>query len=55
MQARAPGVIKLLGEHAVVYGKLSLASAISLYAHAKQRRKEVNLQLSLRIFQRATS
>ena len=34
MQARAPGVIKLLGEHAVVYGKLSLASAISIYANA---------------------
>jgi mevalonate kinase len=30
----APGVIKLLGEHAVVYGKLSLAAAISLYASA---------------------
>jgi len=29
---KAPGVVKLLGEHAVVYGKLSLAVAISAYA-----------------------
>ncbi|MEM3781495.1 MAG: mevalonate kinase [Candidatus Micrarchaeaceae archaeon] len=32
---RAPGVIKLLGEHAVVYGKLSLAMAIDMYATAR--------------------
>ncbi len=34
MEVRAPAVIKLLGEHAVVYGKMSLAVAISLYANA---------------------
>lgn len=32
MIVKAPGVIKLTGEHAVVYGKLSLAAAIRLYA-----------------------
>ncbi|MEM0106892.1 MAG: mevalonate kinase [Candidatus Micrarchaeaceae archaeon] len=30
----APGVIKLLGEHAVVYGKLSIALGINQYAKA---------------------
>ncbi|MGC8710494.1 MAG: mevalonate kinase [Candidatus Micrarchaeia archaeon] len=34
MQAIAPAVIKLLGEHAVVYGKFALAAAISIYARA---------------------
>lgn len=34
MDIKAPGVVKLLGEHAVVYGKLSVAVAISLYATA---------------------
>ncbi len=34
MDIKAPGVIKLLGEHAVVYGKLSVAVAVSLYARA---------------------
>ncbi|MGC8676083.1 MAG: mevalonate kinase [Candidatus Micrarchaeia archaeon] len=34
-EVKAPGVIKLLGEHAVVYGKLSLAMAIDVYASAK--------------------
>ncbi|MEM3482803.1 MAG: mevalonate kinase [Candidatus Micrarchaeaceae archaeon] len=34
IEASAPGVIKLLGEHAVVYGKLSLAMAINIYATA---------------------
>lgn len=32
---RAPGVLKLLGEHAVVYGKLSVAAAVDLYATAE--------------------
>lgn len=31
-EVRAPGVVKLFGEHAVVYGKLSVAAAIGLYA-----------------------
>ncbi len=35
MEARAPAVVKLLGEHAVVYGKMSLAVAISLHAVTK--------------------
>jgi mevalonate kinase len=29
---KAPGVIKLFGEHAVVYGKLAVAAAIKLYS-----------------------
>jgi mevalonate kinase len=32
MEVKAPGVVKLLGEHAVVYGKLALAVAIDVYA-----------------------
>ncbi len=35
MDVKAPGVVKLLGEHAVVYGKLAVAVAVSLYATAK--------------------
>lgn len=35
MEVRAPAVIKLLGEHAVVYGKMSLAVAINLFSKAK--------------------
>ncbi len=34
----APAVIKLLGEHAVVYGRLSVAAAISLYAEASMEK-----------------
>ena len=34
---KAPGVVKLLGEHAAVYGKLSIAAAVSLYASASAR------------------
>lgn len=34
MRVKAPAVVKLLGEHAVVYGKLSLAAAVGLYAYA---------------------
>ena len=40
MEVKAPGVVKLLGEHAVVYGKLALAVAISMYA--KVSTKETN-------------
>ncbi len=32
--ARAPGVVKLFGEHAVVYGKLAVAMAVGLYSTA---------------------
>jgi mevalonate kinase len=38
----APGVIKLFGEHAVVYGKLSIAAAIGVYAKCKAERIEIN-------------
>ncbi len=31
----APGVVKLLGEHAVVYGKTAVAAAINIYASAE--------------------
>ena len=35
MQVKAPGVIKLLGEHAVVYGYTCIAAAIDLYVNAE--------------------
>jgi mevalonate kinase len=35
MIAKAPGVIKLFGEHAVVYNRLALSSAVSLKAQVK--------------------
>jgi len=53
MQARAPGVIKLLGEHAVVYGKLSLASAISIYANAKAEKKKGDFAIELKDFSKS--
>lgn len=34
-KVRAPGVVKLLGEHAVVYGKLSVAVALGMYSLAE--------------------
>ncbi len=34
MIVKAPGVVKLLGEHAVVYGRLAVAIGINLYAKA---------------------
>jgi mevalonate kinase len=40
MEVRAPGVVKLLGEHAVVYGKLAVAVAISVYAKASVNETE---------------
>lgn len=42
MEILAPGVIKLFGEHAVVYGKLSIAAAIGVYAKCKAERIEIN-------------
>jgi mevalonate kinase len=53
MQAKAPGVIKLLGEHAVVYGKLSLASAISIYANAKAEKKKGEFAIELKDFSKS--
>ncbi len=38
MMVMAPGVVKLLGEHAVVYGRLSLAVGINIYAKASVHR-----------------
>ena len=35
MRTKAPGVIKLFGEHAVVYGSTAIAVAIDLYATSK--------------------
>lgn len=40
--AKAPGVIKLFGEHAVVYGKLAVAAAISTYATTEVSEAEGN-------------
>jgi mevalonate kinase len=34
IRASAPGVIKLLGEHAVVYGYTCIAAAVNLYVHS---------------------
>lgn len=34
VDVKAPGVVKLYGEHAVVYGRLSVAAAIDMYALA---------------------
>jgi mevalonate kinase len=33
--ANAPGVVKLFGEHAVIYGKMCIAAAIDIYASVK--------------------
>ncbi len=41
-EVKAPGVIKLFGEHAVVYGKLSVAAAIGMRASAKIGRASGN-------------
>lgn len=37
---RSPAVVKLLGEHAVVYGKLCIAAAIDIYAEVKIQKKD---------------
>ncbi|MGC8679802.1 MAG: mevalonate kinase [Candidatus Micrarchaeia archaeon] len=41
VEVLAPGVIKLFGEHAVVYGKMSVAAAISLYAKCRAERVDL--------------
>jgi mevalonate kinase len=38
ISAKAPGVVKLFGEHAVVYGKTCIAAAINRYAKVKIKR-----------------
>ena len=56
IEAKAPGVIKLFGEHAAVYGKLSVAVAISMYAKVSVRkRKDMNLKIILANFSDFTS
>lgn len=37
MEVRAPANIKLFGEHAVVYGRLAVATAVDLFASAKSK------------------
>ena len=48
MYVKAPGVIKLLGEHAVVYGKTAVAAAIDLYTKAEviERSDHIIIELS---------
>ncbi len=46
MEVRAPGVIKLFGEHAVVYGRLGVSAAIDMYATAvSQKHKKFEVLL----------
>lgn len=47
MEARAPGVIKLFGEHAVVYDRLAVAMAIDKYAYAKVEKSGAGLSIAL--------
>ncbi len=42
VEVKAPGVVKLLGEHAVVYGKLAAAAALDFYAVADIRENQSN-------------
>ncbi len=42
MEVKAPGVIKLLGEHAVVYGKLAIAAGIDMNAKASSSQNDSN-------------
>jgi mevalonate kinase len=49
IEVKSPGVIKLFGEHAVVYGKLSIAAAINLYAVTKVYKSDIkNISLKLK-------
>ena len=45
---KAPGVIKLLGEHAVVYGKLSIAAAVNVYVQVSLK-KVKNPRLTIKL------
>ncbi len=54
MLIKAPGIVKLLGEHAVVYGRLALAAAIDIYANASISDTGVDsLELYLKDFGKA--
>ncbi|HUB92440.1 MAG TPA: mevalonate kinase [Candidatus Saccharimonadales bacterium] len=47
-EVRAPGVVKLFGEHAVVYGKLSVAAAVGMYATVSvEETKGTELRIAL--------
>jgi mevalonate kinase len=49
MEVKAPGVIKLFGEHAVVYGRNSMAVAVSRYARcSSERAASDRLEITLR-------
>ncbi len=43
MEVSSPAVVKILGEHAVVYGKLAVAAAISFYAKAEVTNNGANI------------
>lgn len=47
MEIRAPGVIKLFGEHAVVYGRNSMALAVSRYAKCSSEERAGGLRIAL--------
>jgi mevalonate kinase len=47
MEVRAPGVIKLFGEHAVVYGRNSMALAVSKYAKCSSEEASGGLGIAL--------
>src|SRR5271157_1755043 len=47
MEVRAPGVIKLFGEHAVVYGRNSMALAVSKYARCSFEETSGGLGIAL--------
>lgn len=47
MEIRAPGVIKLFGEHAVVYGRNSMALAVSKYARCSSEEASGGLGIAL--------
>ncbi len=53
---KAPGVIKLFGEHAVVYGKLALAAAIGMYSEVQvERTDDQKLTLEVPILELSAS
>ncbi len=56
MEYTAPGVVKLFGEHSVVYGRLAVAAAISLQAKATvEKVDESNLVVTLADLQKSRS
>ena len=50
-EVKAPGVVKLFGEHAAVYGKLSLAAAVVMYATVSVKpRSDTSMKIVLANF-----